>query len=80
LLKSISCDDRVMSEQERRREIDRLYRQAFAEFGAIALWSQRPVEAPTDADAMAITRALKTHGRMSGRRLAEQIEHLCRAT
>jgi predicted esterase len=56
-----------------------LYRRAFAEFGTIALWSSRPVPEPTPADALAITRALRTHGTMDGRRLAERIEALCRA-
>ena len=56
-----------------------LYRRAFAEFGARALWNMRPVEEPTPADALAITQALRTHGRMDGRRLAERIEALCRA-
>ena len=56
-----------------------LYRRAFEEFGVSALWSSRPVPDPTPADALAITRALRTHGGMDGRRLAEQIESLCRA-
>jgi hypothetical protein len=56
-----------------------LYRRAFEEFGGSALWSSRPVPDPTPADALAITRALRTHGGMDGRRLAEQIENLCRA-
>ncbi len=56
-----------------------LYRQAFREFGVAALWSNEPVPEPTPADALAITKALRTHGGMAGRRLAEQIETLCRA-
>ncbi len=60
-------------------DIASLYRRAFAEYGAQALWNMRPVEEPTPADALAITRALRTHGRMDGRRLAERIEELCRA-
>ena len=56
-----------------------LYRRAFAEYGVRALWNMRPVEEPTPADALAITKALRTHGRMDGRRLAERIEELCRA-
>jgi hypothetical protein len=56
-----------------------LYRHAFAEYGVRALWNMRPVEQPTPADALAITKALRTHGRMDGRRLAERIEKLCRA-
>jgi hypothetical protein len=56
-----------------------LYRRAFAEHGARALWNMRPVPDPTPADALAITQALRTHARMDGRRLAERIEALCRA-
>jgi hypothetical protein len=56
-----------------------LYRRAFVEYGARALWNMRPVEDPTPADALAITKALRTHGGMEGRRLAESIEKLCRA-
>jgi hypothetical protein len=56
-----------------------LYRRAFSEYGARALWNMRPVKDPTPADALAITQALRTHGRMEGRRLAERIEDLCRA-
>ncbi len=56
-----------------------LYRRAFAEFAARALWNMRAVNHPTPADAMAITKALRTHGGMEGRRLAEEIERLCRA-
>jgi hypothetical protein len=56
-----------------------LYRRAFEEFGAAALWSSRPVADPTPADALAITKSLRTHGGMEGRRLAENIERLCGA-
>ncbi len=56
-----------------------LYRQAFKEFGVAALWSNEQVPEPAPADALAITKALRTHGGMAGRRLAEQIENLCRA-
>jgi hypothetical protein len=56
-----------------------LYRRAFAEYGTQALWNMRPLEDPAPADALAITKALRTHGGMAGRRLAEQIERLCRA-
>ncbi len=54
-----------------------LYRRAFAEFGPRALWSSKAAPEPTAADAMAIARALRTHGGMNGRRLAERIEKLC---
>lgn len=56
-----------------------LYRLAFARYGTQALWNMRPIEDPTPADALAITKALRTHGGMEGRRLAEQIERVCRA-
>jgi hypothetical protein len=56
-----------------------LYQQAFRDFGSIALWNMRPIKKPAPADALAITAALRTHGRMDGRRLAERIEALCRA-
>ncbi|HXJ93425.1 MAG TPA: hypothetical protein VMT20_11155 [Terriglobia bacterium] len=56
-----------------------LYRRAFAEYGTQALWNMRPIEDPTPGDALAITKALRTHGGMEGRRLAEQIERVCGA-
>jgi len=56
-----------------------LYRRAFADYGTQALWNMRPIEDPTPADALAITKALRTHGGMEGRRLAERIEKVCRA-
>ena len=56
-----------------------LYRRAFADFGASALWSSRPVPDPTPADALAITRSLRVEGDLRARRLAEQIEAACRA-
>ena len=60
-------------------EIQTLYRRALRDFGSVALWNMRPVAKPTRADALAITAALRTHGRMDGRRLAERIEEICRA-
>jgi hypothetical protein len=39
----------------------------------------RAVAVPTPPDALAITKALRTHGRTDGRRLAERIEQLWRA-
>ena len=56
-----------------------LYRRAFEDFGASALWSSRPVRDPTPADALAITRSLRVEGNMQARRLAEQIEKACGA-
>ena len=63
---------------DRAAEIATLYLQAFRDFGSVALWSMHPVEQPTPADALAIMAALRTHGRMDGRRLAERIEQICR--
>jgi hypothetical protein len=68
-----------MGAQEQQREIELLYRQAFAEFGALALWSSRPVEHPTAEAALAITESLRVEGNLEARRLAERIEKLCRA-
>jgi len=56
-----------------------LYRRAFEEFGASALWSSKPVSDPTPADALAITYSLRVEGNLEARRLAEQIEQACRA-
>jgi hypothetical protein len=56
-----------------------LYRRAFEEFGASALWSSKPVSDPTPADALAITHSLRVEGNLEARQLAEQIERLCRA-
>jgi hypothetical protein len=56
-----------------------LYRRAFEQFGASALWSSREVPDPTPADALAITRSLRVEGNLSARRLAEHIEQACRA-
>jgi hypothetical protein len=55
-----------------------LYRRAFEDFGASALWSSRPVPNPTPEDALAITRSLRVEGDLRARRLAEQIEAACR--
>jgi hypothetical protein len=60
-------------------DLVRLYRRAFSEYGVQALWNKKALENPTPADALAITRALRLHGGMDGRRLAEEIEGLCRA-
>jgi hypothetical protein len=68
----------MSTEPEKPEDLASLYRRAFAEYGH-AQWNLRPVKEPTPADALAITQALRTHGRMDGRRLAERIEDLCRA-
>ncbi|QWR76052.1 hypothetical protein [Candidatus Magnetomonas plexicatena] len=64
---------------DKMKHIEALYRTAFEKYGAIALWSSRPVPNPTPADALAITRSLRVEGGMDARRLAEQIEEACRA-
>jgi len=67
---------------EQTTELERLgslYRRAFEFYGSVALWNMRPIDNPSPADGLAITKALRTHGGMEGRRLAEQIERLCRA-
>jgi hypothetical protein len=69
----------MRAEPEPQEDLAGLYRRAFVEYGKRALWNMRPVENPTPADALVITKALRTHGRMDGRRLAERIEELCRA-
>lgn len=56
-----------------------LYRRAFEEFGASALWSSRPVPDPSPADALAITYSLRVEGNLQARSLAEEIERACRA-
>lgn len=56
-----------------------LYRRAFSEYGALALWSSRPATLPTTADALAITRSLRVEGGREARKLAERIEEACRA-
>jgi hypothetical protein len=56
-----------------------LYRRAFEEFGAAALWSSKHVADPTPADALAITYSLRVEGDLQARRFAEEIEQACRA-
>jgi hypothetical protein len=56
-----------------------LYRRAFAEFGARALWNIRQYDDPTPEQMLAITRQLRTEGDTNARRLAEQIEQAARA-
>lgn len=56
-----------------------LYRQAFAEYGAQALWNLRVFDAPSPEDALVVARALRTEGDMRARFLAEKIERVCRA-
>jgi hypothetical protein len=62
-----------------KEDIVGLYRRAFAEFGARALWNIREFDNPTVEQMLAITRQLRTEGDMNARRLAEQIEQAARA-
>ncbi len=56
-----------------------LYRRAFEEYGAMALWNARQLDAPTPGHALVIARALRREGNLSARFLAERIEAACRA-
>lgn len=69
----------VMKQTTKSQNFVELYRRAFEEFGASALWSSKPLPNPTPADALAITRSLRVEGNLEARRLAEQIEQACRA-
>jgi hypothetical protein len=64
--------------QPAQAEVARLYRQAFSEFGALALWSRRPSEHPTIAQALVVSDALRREGTMLARPLAARIEEACR--
>ena len=66
-------------EPEQSEDLARLYRRAFAECGARALWNKRELETPTPADALVVARALRVEGNREARRLAEQIERACHA-
>jgi hypothetical protein len=57
-----------------------LYRRAFSDFGAHALWNRRCVAEPTPEDALVIARALREHGNLDARRLAERLERACGAS
>jgi hypothetical protein len=69
----------MASEVTQEEDYASLYREAFEKFGAWALWSRRPVDNPTPAHALAITRSLRVEGNLEARRLAERIEKACRA-
>jgi hypothetical protein len=56
-----------------------LYRQAFAQYRAHALWFMRPLEHPTPEDALTVARALRVEGDLPARVLAERIERACYA-
>jgi hypothetical protein len=56
-----------------------LYRQAFRDFGAQALWSRRPSAHPTIAQALVVAESLRRDGDMTTRPLAARIEEACRS-
>jgi hypothetical protein len=56
-----------------------LYRRAFAEYGALALWNMRSFENPEPEDALAVARALRNQGNLQACQLAEDIEQACHA-
>ncbi len=56
-----------------------LYLRAFAEFGVRSLWSRKPTESVTIAQALVVAEALRHEGDMKTRSLAVQIEAACRA-
>ena len=78
---ALSCSHLWMSTASKPLQEDfvSLYRRAFSEFGASALWSSRAVSNPTPEDALAITHSLRLEGDLRARRLAELIEEACRA-
>jgi hypothetical protein len=67
------------TEPQQPEDLGSLYRRAFAEYGARALWNKRELEAPTAADALVVARALRVEGNRGAWRLAEQIERACGA-
>ncbi len=68
-----------MQTPEQQSDFVSLYRRAFAEYRARALWNKRFLDAPTPADALVVARALRIEGDRDARRLAEEIEQACRA-
>ena len=80
---SLNCDNNrrnaIPEQPTETNDFAALYRRAFEEFGAQALWSSRQLSNPTPEDALAITRSLRVEGNLAARRLAEQIEQACRA-
>ena len=72
-------DDMSERETNTLEDFASLYRRAFEEFGASALWSSRQVAEPTPDDALAITRSLRVEGNLEARSLAERIEQACHA-
>jgi hypothetical protein len=70
----------TMGTEPTQPDFARLYRQAFEEYGAHALWNKCMLEEPTREDALVVARALRVEGNRAAQQLAEQIERACRAT
>jgi hypothetical protein len=68
-----------MSKESIQPDYVSLYKQAFAEYRAQALWNFRFFETPSPADALIVARALRIEGDLVARRLAERIEEACHA-
>ncbi len=51
-----------------------LYRQAFEDFGAAALWNKARLDNPTPEHALVIAKTLRIEGDQRARQLAEDIE------
>jgi len=69
----------VNTEPPSTADFESLYRRAFAEFRARALWNKRQIEHPTKEDALVVARALRIEGDRAARQLAEDIERACHA-
>jgi len=69
-----------MDIEARQSDYVRLYERAFADYRAHALWYMRQVENPAPEDALVVARALRVHGDLPARRLAEEIEQACHAS
>ncbi len=75
-----ACYKRIMSQASTTVEdFAVLYRQAFKEFGVMALWNKQLLDQPTPGHALVVARALRIEGNLEARRLAERIEQACRA-
>jgi hypothetical protein len=73
--------ERVNNPAVAQTDLASLYRRAFRDFRDFqtrAPWNVRELENPTPADALAITRALRVEGDLAARRLAEEMERVCR--
>ena len=54
----------MKTETQQPEDLASLYRRAFAEYGARALWNKRELEKPTPADALVVTRGLRVEGNL----------------